>query len=367
MTDAETTKREGQAGRRRERGVVSVFVVIALIVLVGFVALAIDNGYVLATRSQLQNASDAAALAAAVSIREGSTLAGAASDAVATAARNRAGDSNVVIDAGDVEFGSFDFDAREFVPGGYAGVTAVRVTASRDAGSAQGPLQLLLAPVLGLDSADVVAAATAALGRRDVMLVQDVSGSFRDELPQARDALRDFSNATAAQGLSGDRIGLAIFSNESRLERPLSDIPEELSPLIGTINSFPHSDAIDEFDGYTDIGDGLDEGIDELLAKTRRSSQQVIILVSDGVPCPSSRRQPALDAVDRADAEDISIFTVYLDQPGTTTCSGTTQGDSDFMRQLISGFGKFYETTNPNDLDDILVSIVAEMPMVLVE
>ena len=365
MSHARTMRDE--PGRRRERGVVSVFVVIALIVLIGFVALALDNGYVLVTRSQLQNASDAAALAAAVSIREGSTLGAAAADAVATAAENRAGDANVVIDAGDVEFGSFDFDGREFVSGGFAGVTAVRVTASRAAGSPQGPLQLLLAPVLGLDAANVVATSTAALGRRDVMLVQDVSGSFRDELPQARDALRDYVLATEAQGLSGDRIGLAIFSNESRLERELSEIPEERPALIGTIDTFPHSDSIDAFDGFTDIGDGLNEGIDELLDKARSSSQQVIILVSDGVPCPSSRRPNALNAVDRAEDEDISIFTVYLDQPGTTTCSGTTQGDSAFMRQLVSGFGKFYETTNANDLDDILVSIVAEMPMVLVE
>jgi len=46
-----------------KRGAVAVYVAILLIVFIGFVALAVDIGYVMVVRNQLQNAADAAALA----------------------------------------------------------------------------------------------------------------------------------------------------------------------------------------------------------------------------------------------------------------------------------------------------------------
>ena len=121
-------------------------------------------------------------------------------------------------------------------------------------------------PIVGLDAAEVSASSTAALGRRDVILVQDVSGSFEDELPQARDALRDFSNAMAAQGLSGDRIGLVTFSNLSSLEQPLTEVPDELDELLAAIDAFGHCEEVPEYDCYTHIALGLDDAIAELEA-----------------------------------------------------------------------------------------------------
>ena len=49
---------------RGKRGVVAVYVAIILVVLIGFVALAVDVGYMMVVRNQLQNAADASALAA---------------------------------------------------------------------------------------------------------------------------------------------------------------------------------------------------------------------------------------------------------------------------------------------------------------
>ncbi|WP_305041470.1 pilus assembly protein TadG-related protein, partial [Geoalkalibacter sp.] len=48
-----------------EKGAVAVLVAVLLMFLIGMVALVVDVGYLYATRSELQNAADAAALAGA--------------------------------------------------------------------------------------------------------------------------------------------------------------------------------------------------------------------------------------------------------------------------------------------------------------
>ena len=47
-----------------QRGVSAILIAIMLVMLIGFAALAVDLGYLYATRSELQNVADAAALAA---------------------------------------------------------------------------------------------------------------------------------------------------------------------------------------------------------------------------------------------------------------------------------------------------------------
>ena len=48
-----------------ERGVSAIVVAVVLVMLIGFLALAIDIGYLYATKNELQNTADAAALAGA--------------------------------------------------------------------------------------------------------------------------------------------------------------------------------------------------------------------------------------------------------------------------------------------------------------
>src|SRR5690242_1349188 len=53
------------AAHRRERGVVAIMVALAMVLLIGFAALALDLGKLYIVRSELSNAADACALAAA--------------------------------------------------------------------------------------------------------------------------------------------------------------------------------------------------------------------------------------------------------------------------------------------------------------
>src|SRR5687767_15041490 len=121
----------------RRRGGSAVYTVIVLLVLIGFVGLAIDWGYMTWTALKLQNAADSAALAGAGKIWESHSAARDA--AVDLAALNEAGRKQVMLDpneanasAGDVVLGKYDRDTKTFTPStDRMTANAVHVTARR--------------------------------------------------------------------------------------------------------------------------------------------------------------------------------------------------------------------------------------------
>jgi uncharacterized membrane protein len=66
------------AATQRQRGVVAIVVGLMLAVLVGFVGLALDGGHLYLTKTELQNAADACALAASYELTGSPTIAAAA-------------------------------------------------------------------------------------------------------------------------------------------------------------------------------------------------------------------------------------------------------------------------------------------------
>src|SRR5262245_20934093 len=95
---------------RRERGVVIVYLAFFIVVILGFLSLAVDGAKLVATRTQLQRAADAAALAgvSAIDLETGTIIPDTAvARAQETAALNKAfsdGPTSVVVAPGDVEF-----------------------------------------------------------------------------------------------------------------------------------------------------------------------------------------------------------------------------------------------------------------------
>jgi Flp pilus assembly protein TadG len=158
--------------QRDERGVAMLAVVAALVALIAAASLAIDVGMVLAARTQLQNAADAAALAAATGLIDPNapqvTLSEAESAGVSQAAQNFAVSApSVNLDLADFRFGRWDTDVRALDTSvdltDPEQVTGVEVTARLD-GAANGPVPALMARVLGRDQFAVTSSATAYLG-----------------------------------------------------------------------------------------------------------------------------------------------------------------------------------------------------------
>lgn len=151
------------------RGVVIIVVTLCLVLLVGMAALAIDIGYVYATRTELQNVADAAALAGARYMGEeysklslsamGThefTKAEVAAVIEDVANKNHAGNSSISIKADDIEIGLWDPAKSEediWYPT-LIGPDAVRVVARRDS-SINTPISTFFARVFNINAAEV--------------------------------------------------------------------------------------------------------------------------------------------------------------------------------------------------------------------
>lgn len=152
---------------RRNEGIATIWTALLLVVLVGFIGLAVDVGLMVWTGQQLQITADAAALAGAAKIRQGESLARDA--AQNTAVANVAAGVNIELrrnDAnapnGDIIVGRFDRDDGTFDPNGIP--NAVLVNARRTADSPNGSLGLVFASVLGFNSTDIERQAIAMIG-----------------------------------------------------------------------------------------------------------------------------------------------------------------------------------------------------------
>jgi Flp pilus assembly protein TadG/Mg-chelatase subunit ChlD len=179
------------------QGVVVVLTAFLLTVLFAFLALSIDTGRVVLTETQLQNAADAASLAASQEIQAavhaagqgvGSATIDANSIAVA-AARNMAAEvaaaNDVYIDPDqDVQFGKRVYDSGNgnwSVQWGGAPYNVVKVTTRRngaDTSAPDGEFPLAFGWAIGKESVPLQASSTAFTEARDLVLVLDFSGSM---------------------------------------------------------------------------------------------------------------------------------------------------------------------------------------------
>jgi Flp pilus assembly protein TadG len=157
-----------------QKGAVAVIVALLLPVLFGVAALAVDIGYAVATKSELQNVADAAALAAVNQLgRDYLALPPAQqktyvadSSAIVTvvneiASKNLAAGINMSINAGDIVIGKWDKDTHTLTST-LNQPNAVSIVARRD-GSANGPITAIFAKLFGVQTLGVSARATAAL------------------------------------------------------------------------------------------------------------------------------------------------------------------------------------------------------------
>lgn len=165
-------KRQRHGSRCAERGVVMVIVAFAAGALILFAALAIDVGFIWASRTQSQNVSDAASLAAAARmISNNGTLitAGPARQAAKAYAKNNSTVANpqVIVQDSDFEFGTWNFDAETLDPPDNPTdprqLTGVRVTVRQD-GSDNKRSPVFLAGLGGFSGFDVVSSSVAYLG-----------------------------------------------------------------------------------------------------------------------------------------------------------------------------------------------------------
>lgn len=192
---------------KNQQGLTAVIVAIAIVMLIGFVALAVDIGYVAATKNELQNVADAAALAGAGELgNQNLTTPGTINEtqikdvAIAAGYANKAARLPITIDSNDVEIGTWDREAdprfNNSPPSGTL-LTAVKVIARRDSDSksAEGPITTFFAKIFGIDTTDVRADAVANLsGPTDVGEIEIPIGLSHTWFPDSCGDTVDFTD-----------------------------------------------------------------------------------------------------------------------------------------------------------------------------
>jgi Flp pilus assembly protein TadG len=180
--------------------VITVLAAIVLAVLLGFIAFAVDTGQINLTQANMQNASDAASLAASQEITryietagesQSDAVIGANSTVVANArtiAVEVAQANGVYLDPNrDVEFGRRTYNSANNswpITWGVEPYNVVKVTARRtnqDEAAPDAELPLSFGWVLGKYSVAIETPATAFVESRDIVVVLDFSSSMNDD------------------------------------------------------------------------------------------------------------------------------------------------------------------------------------------
>jgi len=355
----------------KRRAVTAIGTAVSAVVLLSFVALAVDVGHMYGIQSELQNAADVSALAGASAIGGG---------AVAVRARvleyvaKHDGMATPDTQEADIVLGHWDKNARYFTPAADTDVDspdAVRVTTQMS--QARGnPASLFFARAMGIQTADISASATATFGTIqpwNIAITQDITGSFRNELDEAK--LADQALLDCIKEHTGDdtQVGLVAFTGYGKVITPMMNVNDayvELSDSITGLNKCGAS-GMPPCSG-TNIGAGIDAAIG-LLQNLDSPYPPAIIVVSDGMPNSSLNGYSdqdladwAVNSADNADAMGISVFTLFYG--GNDTSSGAKE----FLAGLVRGRGTAHYTVEASEMATELQAICEEgLSLMLVE
>ncbi len=252
-------------GRFREHARKGVFFVLAVICLMGamtFVGMSVDLGMITVTKTRMQSAADAAALAAAqeivVAVREASWDAGTGlnMDAVQAAAAADAREmaeyvaqiNGFYIDPDDdVDLGKriLASDGVSYSESwGTGPYNMVRVNIRKDNADKTAPdakLPLVFAPVIGTASQSITTSATAFIESRDIVCTLDFSSSMNDDSTLIAASVSRLGKAGVEANL--DEIWNTLvasnvtYSNDSTRKKFPSTGYGQINSAIGTYNS----------------------------------------------------------------------------------------------------------------------------------
>ncbi len=357
----------------RQDGFVFLLVMASMLALIGLAALAIDGGRMLQVRSQVQTTADGAALAGVSQLPLIPVVRG---NAIRFAELNMPPDQHgdVLVPA-DVLVGHWDVDSRTFINAGTP-LDAVRVTVRR-AEQNDNSLPTMLAGALGIRDVDVAATATASFGTAqtwDVVIVQDVTGSFSAEIGDARDANQALVDCLEDHVGDDSRAGLVTFTGWGQVKKPLSPIKADILSLKSAIGAIKNcgSTGMPVCSG-TDIAAGLEAAVNHMIGSPSPDpeAKQALVLVGDGAPNASWKgSHPSMSTsqisnlavtwADNADAAGISVFVVFFDERNDNRAAT-------YMASLVRGDGIFLRTPDPTELPNLLLQICAQLPQKLVD
>lgn len=363
--------------RRGESGVVIFLAAIALLMILAFGALVIDGGHIYQVNTKCQATADGAALAAAYELPD---LVAAEAAALEYGMKNMpVSENGTVIQADDVVFGKWNFSTRTFTPTtDPLEANAVQVTTHRS-NSNNNPLPLTLGNALGFSTTDISRSAIAAfgaLGIWDLSLAQDVTGSFVDEIDQAKLADHGLLDCFLAGVDPRSTFGVVTFTGQGQNLTPMLPIGTSYNTLNAGISAIKDCQDGGPPCSGTDIAVGLQFALNNLnnSAGLTPGAPQAIVLVTDGKPEVSAGgshpwpvytandlKNLATQVANQAWSQGVSVYIVYYDGSHDPT-------NSAFLSTLVRGSGVFLSTPDPEKLPELLSSICGSIgPLRLVD
>ena len=202
----------------RERGTIAILMTVCMTVFFGFAALGFDLAYVRYARLQLQNATDAAAHAALVKLRKTGSISAARAAAKAIAAQNLVWGNTLTLQDSEIRFGSWNFDTHIFT-NGITPANAVQVNGTRSATTGvNGAIGLTFGRILGNSSVDLFHNGIAAYRIRSIVVAQDITGSFHDNIDDACAADVTMLDVLHSYNIPADRIGMQTFQKPRAID-----------------------------------------------------------------------------------------------------------------------------------------------------
>jgi Flp pilus assembly protein TadG len=191
--------------RPQHRGAILLLTVLLIVVLLGMIAFAVDLGYLMMAKTQLQAAADSAALAAAGTM--GGQSQDATNAAILFAKQNLVGNQPVKLASSDITYGTWDKTTKPpFTPTLNGGLSnAAKVTARADS-TTSGAIPLFFGRIFNLYSVNLSASATATCNPRDICFVVDLSGSMNDDTEPCwtTDQINSTFNSTVGNDIMQD-------------------------------------------------------------------------------------------------------------------------------------------------------------------
>lgn len=341
---------------RRERGMVMVYVAVALIPLVGLFVLAMQWAQLTVVQAALQDYVDARAISS-IQDRFGAPM-------------GPIDLASFVPDQTDPltppQCGGWDHDGRSFNSGSpcrsSGGVPAHRVEHTITVPILFAPLAAL---VDGSPEAELTASATAFIPRRQVVLVQDISGSLGPDLSPSQNALSRVVNTMHDQDLPGDEIGIVSFGSDAIVETSMAQLTTDKSVLDSTIANLDTS-AEGRRSATCTIG-GISLGRDAVLPrKPEHEASPLMVIVTDGDPttnCGFSEAPPEAAAIAEADQACEDLIDVWVIAVPSTAGSPNLE----VIGQLACNEHQVISVDTAGGVEAAVADILTQIPVRIVE
>ena len=334
--------------RKSSRGQVLILAVLMLVLFFGFAALAMDVVYAYVAKAALVSALDASALAGIRAVTNGPAAAAAAVDRTFNA--------------------NFPAGFMGTISSSYSGPTIVVQDGAQKltlTGTAMVPT--FFARVIGYNTVDVGATATAFRRDLNLILVLDYSGSLRSELPDVQDAAKFFVDGFDE---SRDQVGLVSFSTAARLDYPpQTNFKIDINNLIDSIETvWSTNSSLGLWLSHKALNDLIDPGKTNKLnvivfftdGDATSFTSQFPVQTSSTPSCPSSPQEGVLSGAGGwGGSSAVGLFEKDAPPPPVpnevilSDCPGLIPGDVD---ELVLSIPDFWYPAWPSTSPAISIS-----------